>query len=168
VNFLLIPSTADILIVRLYLSCLYIPYVNNFWQLSMLFLLKGSYEGMNTLARENILTVLVNSLQENAFRAYHKCNNFLLDATFLLAINIFPDNTKVSCVCVFQFIMLLTVIIQWISMEYWMNDTDKEKVKYPEKTHTSAWTSAGRGRRLTTLAMVRPAEHAKLNFGALY
>lgn len=55
-----------------------------------------------------------------------------------------------------------------MSMEYWMNDTDKEKVKYPGKTHTSAWTSAARGLRLTPSAMVRPAEHAKLNFGALY
>jgi len=64
--------------------------------------------------------------------------------------------------------MLLTVIIQWMSMEYWMNDTDKEKVKYPEKTQTTAWTSAGRGQWLTPSAMVRPAEHAKLNFGALY
>jgi hypothetical protein len=89
-----------------------------------------------------------------------------LDATFLLAINFFFPNTKVSCVCVFQFIMILTVIIQWISMEHRTNDTDKEKVKYSEKIRPSVWTSAGRGQQLTPSAMVRPAEHAKLNFGA--
>jgi hypothetical protein len=78
----------------------------------------------------------------------------------------FPDNTKVSCVCVFQFITLLTVIIQLTSMEHRTNDD--EKVKYSEKTRPSAWASAGRGQRLTPSAMVRPAEHAKLNFEALY
>jgi len=53
-------------------------------------------------------------------------------------------------------------------MKHWTNDTDKEKVKYSEKISPSAWTSAGSGQRLTPSAMVRPAEHAKLNFGALY
>jgi hypothetical protein len=37
----------------------------------MLLLLKGSYEGMNKLAMENILSFLVNALQENADTAYH-------------------------------------------------------------------------------------------------
>jgi len=53
-------------------------------------------------------------------------------------------------------------------MEHWRNDTEKEKVKYSEKTCSSAWTSAGRGQRLTRSVTVQPAEHAKLNFGALY
>lgn len=96
----------------------------------MLFLLKGSYKGMNTLARENILTFLVNFVYKKMLLE-HIINviNFFWMPLSWWSLILLSDNTKVSCVCVFYFIMLLTVIIQWMSMEHWTNDSGKEKVK---------------------------------------
>jgi len=76
----------------------------------MLFLLKDSYEGMNTLARENISFSWLILYKKMLLEPIINVITFFWMPLSCWPLTFFPDNTKVSCVCVFQFIRLTVII----------------------------------------------------------